>query len=239
MTANYYIKFLQIFIILIISNIVVANNNVKTSDYYDLLEQYENEVKNLIERIERLEHKVDLLTKQSNSNIQHNKGITEDTNINTPQQLDIFQDALSKPDNNNSTDITKPQNKDDKAPYDIALASLKSAKFEDAENKFSEFINNYPESKLIGNAYFWYAETFFKRNMFDKATINYLKCYKQDAKGSKASDALLKVAISLNKLGNNSDACDVLNKLDSQFPNRPASAVNRAKELRTKINCKN
>ena len=44
-------------------------------------------------------------------------------------------------------------------------------------------------------------------------------------------------AVSLGKLGNKGDACDVLSKLNKEFPNRATSSINRAKELHAKLGC--
>ena len=74
--------------------------------------------------------------------------------------------------------------------------------------------------------------------MFDKAAINYLKGYKQSPKGIKASDSLLKLALSLGELKKGQEACSILDKLEAEFPNRPATSIKRAKEARIKFACK-
>jgi|GEM_PF-1446816 len=126
----------------------------------------------------------------------------------------------------------------EKKLYDAALVALKDNRLEIAEEKFSSFIKDYPKSSMQSNAYFWYGETFFKRNMFDKAAINYLKGYKQYPKGSKAADSLLKLALSLGELKKKTETCTMLAKLDAEFPSRPASSVKRAKDAKVKFGCK-
>jgi len=115
---------------------------------------------------------------------------------------------------------------------------LKDNKPLEAEKKFSNFIESYPKSPLLSNAYFWYGECFFKQNKFDKAAINYLKSYKQSAKGAKASDALLKLSLSLGEINKTKEACSILDKLESEFPNRAATSIKRAKDARAKFACK-
>lgn len=126
----------------------------------------------------------------------------------------------------------------EKKLYDAALAALKDNRLEIAEEKFASFIKDYPKSSMQSNAYFWYGETFFKRNMFDKAAINYLKGYKQYPKGSKAADSLLKLALSLGELKKKTETCTMLTKLDAEFPSRPASSIKRAKDAKVKFGCK-
>lgn len=140
-----------------------------------------------------------------------------------------------------NSQIPKPLNVDEskeKKLYDAALAALKDNRLEIAEEKFSSFIKDYPKSSMQSNVYFWYGETFFKRNLFDKAAINYLKGYKQYPKGSKAADSLLKLALSLGELKKKAETCTMLAKLDAEFPSRPASSIKRAKDAKIKFGCK-
>jgi tol-pal system protein YbgF len=125
----------------------------------------------------------------------------------------------------------------DKADYDLALAALKEGDFTLAETKFSDFIKQHPSSGLQSNATFWYAETFYRRGVYDKAAINYLQSYKKYPKGSKASDALLKLSYSLASLNKNKEACSMLDKLDSEFPKRPIGSIKRAREAKEKFRC--
>ncbi len=126
----------------------------------------------------------------------------------------------------------------DKMDYDLALAALKEGSFGVAETKFSDFIKQYPSSRLQSNATFWYAETFYRRGVYNKAAINYLQSYKKFPKGSKAPDALLKLSYSLASLNKNKEACSMLEKLELEFPKRSISSIKRAKEARIKFCCK-
>jgi len=134
--------------------------------------------------------------------------------------------------------IIKDTKSSEKGDYDLALATLKEGDFVAAETKFFDFITNYPSSQLRSNATFWYSETFYRRDMFDKAAINYLQSYKKHPKGPKASDALLKLAYSLAGLNKNKEACSMLKKLESEFPDRSVSSIKRTKEAKDNFYCK-
>jgi tol-pal system protein YbgF len=127
---------------------------------------------------------------------------------------------------------------DEKKDYDIALSTLKESKFEEAGNLFSAFIKKYPKSKSVSNAYFWYAESFYRQGDFDKAAIHYLKGYQQFPKSNKAADSLLKLALSLGELQKNKEACTILNKLDNEFKERSASSSKRSYDAKIKYGCK-
>lgn len=125
----------------------------------------------------------------------------------------------------------------EKAEYDTALAALKDSKFDESEKLFEEFIQKYPSSNLQSNATFWYGETFYRRSMYNKAAINYLHSYKQYPKGSKAADSLLKLAYALSALNKRKEACNMLEKLDAEFPDRPIASAKRSREAKEKFQC--
>ncbi|MDP4709545.1 MAG: tol-pal system protein YbgF [Rickettsiaceae bacterium] len=136
---------------------------------------------------------------------------------------------------NETTAQSGPQ---DKSDYDLALAALQEGKLDAAEKQFFDFIKNYPNSILQSNATFWYSETFYRRGVFDKAAINYLQSYKKYPTGSKAPDALLKLAYSLASLNKNKEACSMLEKLETEFPKRPISSIKRTSDAKSKFRCK-
>lgn len=125
----------------------------------------------------------------------------------------------------------------DKIDYDLALATLKKGSLDKAEKMFEDFLQKYPDSNLGQNAVFWYGETFYLRGIFDKAALHYSQGYKKYPKGTKAADSLLKLSFSLARLNKNKEACSMLDKLDSEFVNRPIHSIKRSKDARSKFGC--
>jgi tol-pal system protein YbgF len=210
------------------------------------LDAQEKEIQNLLGRIEVLEHTVsNLKIKLDPQNAPLERGITTQQSE-TPQLIDKQNggDIFDIPSANTDQENLKPsvikekEATTEKKLYDLALAALKDNKLDIAEEKFTSFIKTYPKSSLQSNAYFWHGETFFKRKMFDKAAISYLKGYKQFPKAAKASDSLLKLALSLGELKKKEEACGILSKLESEFPNRAAASIKRAKDSKIKFGCK-
>jgi tol-pal system protein YbgF len=102
---------------------------------------------------------------------------------------------------------------------------------------FESFLQKYPDSNFAQNAVFWYGETFYLRSIFDKAALHYLQGYKKYPKGIKAADSLLKLSFSLAHLNKNKEACIMLDKLDSEFANRPIHSIKRSNDARIKFGC--
>jgi tol-pal system protein YbgF len=217
------------------------------NDYAEKLELLEKEMGQLLGRIEIIEHNLSKLvagsTKETTSLDSSNSQNPSDDSM----VLDIFEipssgkETIKKTDQNISQNIPNVSSKDiakDKQLYDLALVALKDNKLTEAEEQFANFIKDYPKSPLLSNGYFWYAESFFRRNKFDKSAINYLKGYKQSPKGAKAADSLLKLALSLGELRKIPEACSIIEKLEAEFPNRAITSITRTKDAKTKFGCK-
>ena len=189
------------------------------------LSQCEKEISQLIGRVEILEHAVHELQKTQNAQAAPTVSVSQDVQAPTS--------AVSTEITHASTDTAQ-----EKRDYDTALAALKESNFVEAENLFNSFMQKYPNSSLISNAYFWYAESFYRRGEFDKAAVHYLKGYKQFPKASKAADSLLKLALSLGEIKKTKEACVILTKLEEEFKQRPASSIKRAYDAKMKYGCK-
>lgn len=213
-----------------------------SDDFESRLDKQEQEIRRLINKVELLQHKIDILTKNSDVPQLNEKAEAPETE--NSNNLDIFDVTLLKtmPNNTAETKPTNTANKEvaaDKQAYDLALASYKDNKLNDAQEKFKSFVQKYPKSSMISNAYFWYGECFFKQKDYNNAAINYLKGYKESPKGAKSSDGLLKLALSLGKLKKTEEACNMLARLDKEFPsNRTAASKKMAEDAKIKFGCK-
>lgn len=236
-----------------------------SEDEFSKIDLQTQEIQNLIGRVEVLEHNLSHLqqrlesidkalgegkTLQSLGQVD-SEASTQTNEQNLQKSNDVFDAATPKTQVDNAappTPAEKSLNKkaapksddkvNEKQQYDLALAALKDNKLEEAEKQFANFIKKYPKSSLQSNAYFWYGETYYKRRVFDKAAINYLKGYKQFPKGAKAADSLLKLALSLGELNKKPEACQMLSKLDEVFSSRPAASIKRANDAKVKFGCK-
>ncbi|WP_347938555.1 tol-pal system protein YbgF [Rickettsia oklahomensis] len=214
---------------------------VANDDFENRLDEQEQEIRRLIGTVEVLQHKIDMLIQ--NSNIPNQVENTEIVESNNSKSQDVFDVALLKDMPDTASKKTITVNKDvapDKQSYDLALAVYKDNKITEAKDKFKNFIQKYPNSSLISNAYFWYGECFFKQRDYNRAAVNYLKGYKESPTGAKSSDGLLKLALSLGELKKTQEACNMLAKLDKEFPtNRTAASRKMTEDAKIKFGCKN
>ncbi len=124
--------------------------------------------------------------------------------------------------------------KDDRYFYKNAYSLFTAGKYDKAEKAFTEFINKFPKSRLIPNAYYWLGETFFKRKMYEKAIINYDEVIVKYPKSPKVPAALLKQGISFMRIGEKDGAKLIFKKILKDYPRSPQAmyAKNYLKNLK-------
>ncbi|MBL27080.1 MAG: tol-pal system protein YbgF [Rhodospirillaceae bacterium] len=121
--------------------------------------------------------------------------------------------------------------------YDHAFNLLRRADYDGAEAALSSFVAEHPDLPLASNAFYWLGEAYYVRQNYEQAAITFLRGYKAFPEGNKAPDSLLKLGMTLDKLGNQNDACATLDKLLSDFPDAATTIRNRATQERRNIGC--
>lgn len=121
--------------------------------------------------------------------------------------------------------------------YEFALSLLKRARYEEAESAFRQFIAAHGDDPLAGNAQYWLAETYYVRDRFKESAETYLDGYQKFPDGAKAADNLLKLGVSLARLGDNAEACSAFDRLAESFPDAAQPIRQRAERERARIGC--
>ena len=106
-----------------------------------------------------------------------------------------------------------------------------------AQGAFEDFLARYPQDSLAGNAQYWLGEAHFVRGEYRAAASSFLKGYQNYAGNARAAESLLKLAMSLDRLGQKDAACSSFGELSTRFPNAPENVKMRAKSERQRIGC--
>ena len=122
--------------------------------------------------------------------------------------------------------------------YRFAYKLLIQTDYVDAEKAFRAFVTAHPDHKLAGNAHYWLGETYYVRNDFNSAARTFAEGYRKFPKSAKGPDNLLKLGLSLARLGNKQDACVTFARLSKEFPKAPPNIIGRAKAERKNNGCK-
>ena len=126
---------------------------------------------------------------------------------------------------------------DPKALYSTAYGYLIQRDYSAAETAFDDFLRQYPNHPLAGNAIYWMGESLFVRGQYRAAANSFLKGYQTYGKSEKAPESLLKLAMSLQRLGQKDAACSSFNELNTKFPNAPARVKSAAQSERQRGGC--
>jgi tol-pal system protein YbgF len=129
-------------------------------------------------------------------------------------------------------DVTDP-----KQLYETAYGYLLQRDYGAAEVAFDDFLKKFPSDSLAGNAQYWLGESHFVRGQYKAAAGAFLKGYQSFAQSQKAPDSLLKLAMSLDRLGQKDAACSSFAELNTKFPNAGQSVKARAQSERQRVGC--
>lgn len=123
------------------------------------------------------------------------------------------------------------------ALYESAFADVRESNFDAAQTKFNAFMTAHSTHALAGNAQYWLAETYYVRGDYRQSAKLFAKGYQDYPQGQKAPDCLLKLGLSLAKLGQKEDACLSLQQLQNEFPGDNSPVNRRAKQEMTQLGC--
>ena len=121
--------------------------------------------------------------------------------------------------------------------FDQAYGALNRREYSLAETYFQQFLEQYPGDPLAGSAQYWLGETAFVSGEYKSAADRFLKTFTNYPTNERAPEALLKLAISLRRLGNNSDACATFAELAQRYPRAPQAVLQRAEAEKKRANC--
>lgn len=120
--------------------------------------------------------------------------------------------------------------------YEYAYNLLAKGDYVQAETALRAFLNKHPKDELAGNAQYWLAQSYFVRGQNEKAAREFLTGYQNYPDSPKAAAYLLKIGITLTRIGQTKDACDVFQELASRYPSSP-EAKTRLSDARKDAGC--
>ena len=134
----------------------------------------------------------------------------------------------------------QPPREPDASPkqlYETAYGYLLQRDYGAAEAAFEEFLRRYPSDPLAGNAQYWLGESLYVRGQYRAAAGAFLKGYQTYARSAKAPENLLKLAMSLQRLGQKDAACSSYSELATKFPSAPSHVKTTAQAERQRAGC--
>jgi len=121
--------------------------------------------------------------------------------------------------------------------YNYAFRLLNQTQYDKSSAAFEDFTKKHPQDQLVGNAYYWLGETFYIRRDYVSAADSFRQGFEALPNGPKAPDNLLKLAMSLNALKRDKEACVVLGQIVTKFKKTATAVSQKAETERKRIAC--
>ncbi len=122
--------------------------------------------------------------------------------------------------------------------YKTALDLLYTGEFELAETAFRRFIEQYPDSEFLGEAYYWIGESLYVRELFQEAAEAYLVAARDYPRNTKAADSLLKLAFAFEAMGEGDQACRALRQVLQNYPDASEPVKRSVRKARADFRCR-
>jgi len=116
--------------------------------------------------------------------------------------------------------------------YEQSYASMKKKQYSAAETGFRDFVSRYRGHGLAGNAQYWLGQSYYARGEYRQAAVEFLTGYKAFKQSKKAPSSLLKLGMSLRKLGKKDQACAALSQVSKQYPKAKSERKLASKEYK-------
>jgi|HubBroStandDraft_4_1064222.scaffolds.fasta_scaffold46582_2 tol-pal system protein YbgF len=117
----------------------------------------------------------------------------------------------------------------EQAAYQKGLDALKNNDLNGAINRFKDFLRNYPQSSLDGNAQYWLGEAYYVMRDLDSAAVAFGAVGTQYPKSPKVPDALYKLGVTQVDQKHLTDARATLNQVVQRFPSSDAAKLATSK----------
>lgn len=123
----------------------------------------------------------------------------------------------------------------EKADFDRAQEALDQGAYQSAAEQFAAFTQTYPGGPLSADAHFLRGEALSKTGDWNAAARAYLDSFSGSPDAPRAPEALYKLGLSLNEIGQRSEACLMLDEVEQRFPN--SDQVLLANESKATLGC--
>ena len=136
-----------------------------------------------------------------------------------------------------STPAAAPTASSARGLLDQAYGALNRREYSAADTYFKQFLDQYPNDPMAGSAQYGSGEAAFASGEYRTAADRFLKTFTNFPNSDRAPEALLKLAISLRRLGENAAACDSFAELQRRYPQGPKTVLQRAEVEKKRANC--
>ncbi|SFR40509.1 tol-pal system protein YbgF [Marinobacter gudaonensis] len=207
-----------------------ASGNQATAELFYMIQQLQGEVRRLQGEVEEQRHLISRLQEQG-----RDRYIDLDQRILELSEKLASQPAEAAAASGPAAAGTAPQMKEYRQPgaeereaYEKILDLIRNQKkYDEAITRIYEFIDKYPEGDLTVNAYYWLGEVYLVKPQLEQAKQAFTIVATRYADHRKAPDAVYKLGITQDRLGEKQDARRTMNKVLEDYPSSSAADLAR------------
>ena len=123
--------------------------------------------------------------------------------------------------------------------YQEGLDAIKAGDYDLSTARFTTLLTKYPDHTLADNAQYWLGESYYGKKDYTKAAIAFAAGYEKYKNGHKGADNILKLGMSMQRLGKKEEACSAFTNLTKEFPKASDVLKEKAAKLAAELECKN
>lgn len=113
----------------------------------------------------------------------------------------------------------------DAQAYQAAFALVRQKSFAKALQAFTDFIQLYPDSARVPNAYYWIGEVNLAEQTLEPAKVAFQKVVADYSEHRKASDATYKLGVIYHQMGDAENAKKMFLQTQSRYPDSSAAGL--------------
>ncbi len=102
--------------------------------------------------------------------------------------------------------------------YQDSLAKYRAGSYAEAMVGFQSFLDAGPRADYVDNALYWIGECHYGLGDYSRAVVYFQRILDEIPNGGKAADAMLKMSLAYDRMGQGADAVELLTKLTKQHP---------------------
>lgn len=112
--------------------------------------------------------------------------------------------------------------------YQKAYAFIKNKQYDDSILALFAYTENYPDSPLLANVYYWLGEVYLATSKYEQAKTSFSLVVSAYPNSQKVSDSLYKLAVTSDFLGDKGQAEQYINDVLQRYPESNAAKLAKA-----------
>ncbi|MCL7945747.1 tol-pal system protein YbgF [Marinobacter sp. ATCH36] len=207
-----------------------AGDSQANAELFYMIQQLQGEIRRLQGRVEEQQYSIDRLTKQA-----RDRYIDLDQRIlklsekvaEAPASTQSTSDSEAGGDSSGlKTKIYRQPSDAERSAYQKVQTLIHQEKnYDQAINGLYDFIDEYEEGDLTVNAYYWLGEVYLVEDQLDQARQAFTIVATRYGDHRKASDAVYKLGVTLDRLGNKEQARSRMESVVEDYPDTSAAKL--------------